>query len=220
MTKSEPNFADFLRQRAEQYAAAQNDVVVNYLKTVIKPGDKTLQLGACDLAANFVKRGAFHEVAGSDEALADLQRYCDDHDISTERMTVSVSQKEVAPTSLDAVILGANLEFSILAGRWKSVSERLKIGGVLILTGANISSSARLTDALSHDAGWALHEMLNGDVAVFRKTAGSPNEVASSGLVARATSQPAASSTQPGLVAGVLRALFRGFRSSGASSAR
>lgn len=221
MTKSEPNFAEFLRQRAVQHAALQNDVVVDYLKMVIKPGDKTMQLGACELGATFLSRGAFHEVAGSDKVTADMKRYCDLHDIPVGRLTVSGSpQNSALPGSIDAVILGPNLEFSLLAGHWQGVSERLKIGGVLILIGADTTSSARLTDALMHDAGWALQEMINGEVAVFRKTARSTSEVPVSRLVARAETGPETSAAKPGLVAGVLRTLFRGLRSQRANHVR
>ena len=220
MTKPEPNFAEFLRQRAEQHAAAQKDIVVDYLKIIVKPGDKTLQLGECLLAATFVARGAFHEVIGSDAAVFELRRHCADNDIAGGRITCGQnSGNRAGPTSLDAVILGPDLEFSLLARHWESVADRLKVGGVLILTGADISSSARLTDALSHDAGWVLQELIKGDVSVFRKTAHSNNEIATKRLVSRAAHSPI-SRAQPGLVAGVLRVLFRSVRSFGANSAR
>ena len=195
-----------IRKIAEKYSSAQGDLVADYIATVVKPGDKTLQLGRSEFGAVFLQKLAYHEIIGPMADIDALETRCERRAIGTDRLRRGNCAQSTY--GLDMAIIGTDLGFPLMAGNWRRIADRLKLGGVLILQDASAAAGARMADALMEDHGWALQEMIAGDVAVFRKTAP---------YCAQRTQQILGSASQPrrkprgvrqSLVAGVLRTIF------------
>ena len=192
----------------------EDDLVADYLMAVVKPGDQTLQIGGSDLGTAFLQRGAFHEVIAPIAAIDALQAQCQRRGVKFDRLRGQSSAGSTSERSrLDAALIGPDLGFPSMAGNWRLIASRLKLGGVLVLMGTSHGSPARLADALMSDEGWSLQEMIAGDVAVFRK-AGVYDEVETQARLSQAGDPARAPrGLKPGLLAGVMRTLF-GWRAS------
>tara|TARA_R110000868_G_scaffold350999_2_gene612325 strand:- start:9589 stop:10266 length:678 start_codon:yes stop_codon:yes gene_type:complete len=192
----------------------EDDLIADYLTAVVKPGDRTLQIGGSDLGTAFLQRGAFHEVIAPIAAIDALQADCERRGIKSDRLR---GQAAATPSAdrlpLDAALIGANLGFPSMAGNWRQIASRLKLGGVLVLMGTSQGSSARLADALMSDDGWSLQEMIAGDVAVFRKASVYDEAETQVRLSAAGDPRRPPRGLKPGLLAGVMRTLF-GWRAS------
>ncbi len=194
------------RKLATKRARIEDDLVADYLTAALKPGDRTLQIGASDLGTVFLQRGAFHEVIAPIAAIDALQTQCERRNIKFDRLR---SQSNAASNSqLDAALIGTDLGFPTMAGNWRLIASRLKLGGVLILMGTGRGSPARLADALISDEGWSLQEMIAGDVAVFRKTSVYDEAETRTRLSAAGDPRRAPRGLKPGLIAGAMRTLF------------
>jgi hypothetical protein len=201
--------AGTLRKLAEKRNRPQDDLVADYMATITKPGDRTLQLGASEFGAVFLQRGAFHEMVAPTASIEGLQALCERRAIRSDRLRGTASaQDSNASGGLDAVLISSGLGFPALAGNWRGLASRLRLGGVLILIGADSGGSARLADALMGDEGWALQEMIAGEAAVFRKIGTYDDRRTRDGLSAVADPARKPSGVRPGLFAGLMRTLF------------
>ena len=63
-----------MRKLGTRRARIQDDVTADYLAMVVKPGDRTIQIGASDLGAVCLQRGARHEIAISCFVISILRR--------------------------------------------------------------------------------------------------------------------------------------------------
>ncbi|WP_417488436.1 hypothetical protein [Maricaulis sp.] len=197
------------RRMPAKRARIEDDIVADYLAMLVKPGDKTLQIGGSELGTVFLQRGAFHQVIAPLAQIDQLQTQCERRSIKTDRLS---QQPGKAPerdrSQIDAALVGSDLGFPAMAGNWRQIAGRMKLGGVLVLMGAGQGSAARLADALMSDEGWALQEMIAGDVAVFRKTSVSDDVVTRARLLEAGNPRRVPRGLKPGLVAGVMRTLF------------
>lgn len=205
MSLTETAPAGTLRKLARKRARMQDDLVADYVSTVIRPGDRSLQLGRSQFGATCLARGAFHEVIASDAAMDALKRECQNREVSLDRLTCQ-REGDSQRAQLDLVIIGKATGFSALASNWKTLAERLKIGGVLVINGVDRGAVARLADALFTDADWVFQDMIGGEAAVYRRirrTQVSPQhlDIAEKNGVARER-------RSGGLMAGVIRTLF------------
>ena len=203
-----------MRRLATKRARIEDDLVADYLTAVVKPGDRTLQIGGSDLGTVFLQRGAFHEVIAPIAALDALQSQCERRSVNFDRLRgQSSAATNPERSQLDAALIGPDLGFPSMAGNWRLIASRLKLGGVLVLIGTGHGSPARLADALMSDQGWSLQEMIAGDVAVFRKTGTYDAAETQVRLSAAGDPRRAPRGLKPGLIAGVMRTLF-GWRAS------
>lgn len=198
--------AGTIRKIATKYARPQDDLVADYIKTIAKPGDKTLQLGRSEFGTVFLGRETFHELIGPVKEVDALQQRCERRAIRTDRLRGGNSTDQAE--SLDIALVGTDLGFPLMAGNWRRIAHRLKIGGVLILQDAATSSGARLADALMSDAGWSLEEMIAGEVAVFRKIAPYCDQRSRRVLGDASQPQRKPRGVRSSMMAGVLRTLF------------
>ena len=209
MAISEATPAETLKKLAFKRRNVEDDMVADFLTMVIKPGDKTLQLGSSEFGSVFLQRGAFHQLVGNSKASDALRAVCQRRAIGNDRLQIipKLSQAD-QQSGLDAVLLGPELGFAALAGSWPLIANRLKTGGVLVLTGASRGGAARLAEALMNDQGWAFQEMIGSDISVFRKTV---NFIAETDMKSGKKEEKRLSKgTRPDMLAGVLRTLFGG----------
>lgn len=206
MTMIETPPAGTLRKLDRKRARPQDDLVADYIATLVRPGDRTLQLGRSQFGATCLMRGAFHEAIGPAGAIKALKLECDSRSVSHERLSVAGSGEDGA-LELDLAILGRDLGFSALAGEWKQIAARLKVGGVLVLAGADRGPMGRLADALFRDPDWAFQDIIGGDAAIYRKIRAG---AADAGLPEKeeALCEPVAAKPAHGLMSGLVRTLF------------
>jgi|GEM_PF-1461859 len=208
MTLTDTAPAGTLRKLAQKRARLQDDLVADYLATVVKPGDRTLQLGKSQFGVPCLGNGAFHQVLASDAAVDSLRKQCAERGISTDRLQTRADEIS-SRQALDLVLIGKGLGFADMAGNWRDLAARLKVGGVLVINGVDRGAAARLADALFTDKDWAFEDMIGGEAAIYRKIRVSETAVE---VPERASlkSQPAATPKRRpgGLMAGVLRTLF------------
>jgi len=197
------------RKTPAKRARIEDDVIADYLAMLIKPGDQTLQIGGSELGTVFLQRGAFHQVIAPLAAIDQLQIQCERRSVKTDRLSQQPGKaSERDRSQLDAALVGSDLGFPAMAGNWRQIAGRMKLGGVLVLMGAGHGSAARLADALTSDDGWALQEMIGGDVAVFRKTRVSDDAETRARLLEAGNPHRVPRGLKPGLVAGLMRTLF------------
>jgi hypothetical protein len=209
MAMTEFNSVKSLHALANKRRNTTDDMVSDYIATVIKPGDNTIQVGHCDFGSIFLQAGAFHHVMGSLSSVDSLQNVCERRAIRTERLRGgSMPTESDGKTGLDAALLGSGLGFSVLGSSWRHIANRLKVGGLLIMVGAGAGGSARLSDALVADDHWTLEELIGDDIAVFRKTAKGDSKRTQSHLSDASNRNRKPRGIKPGFFAGVVRTLF------------
>ncbi len=197
------------RKLATKRARIEDDLVADYLTAAVKPGDRTLQIGGSDLGTVFLQRGAFHEVIAPISAIDALQTHCERRDVKFDRLRGQLTAGSGPEyCQLDMAMIGPDLGFPSMAGNWRQIASRLKIGGVLVLMGTGHGSPARLADALMADEGWSLQDMIAGDVAVFRKTGVYDEAETQVRLSAAGDPRRAPRGLKHGLIAGAMRTLF------------
>lgn len=181
MTKAMP--AGEVRRLPVKRARIQDDLVADFLTTVVKPGQRTIQVGASDLGAVCLKRGAHHQIVATMGAIEALQAACDRRGIPTDALSGGPAARvEQGAPAFDLAIFGSETGFPAMAANWRHVSGRLREGGVLVLLGADHGACARLADALDLDQSWQLDTRIGGEAAVFRKIGQVSDATALAGL--------------------------------------
>jgi len=183
MTMTEALPAGHIRRLPVKRARIQDDLVADYLMTVVKAGQRTIQIGAGDLGAICLKRGAHHQIVATMGAIEALQAACDRRGIPTDALSGGLAARIVpgAP-ALDLAIIGSETGFPAMAANWRHVSGHLRKNGLLVLLGADHGACARLADALGQDPSWQLEDRIGGEAAVFRKTGSVSDATALAGL--------------------------------------
>ncbi|MCW5724257.1 MAG: hypothetical protein KIS81_04800 [Maricaulaceae bacterium] len=173
-----PPFFGARKPKARKRRGPVREALADFMASAVRPGDKTLQIGACDAAAaDFLNCGAFHMVVGPASAAEAVEAECAARGINPSRLRVfpNARASEIAG-QVDAVYLAPVAGFAALAANWRHAAARLKTAGVLVVEGIDRPDGARLYDSLRQDAGWRLDETISGAVAVFRKTAAFSDE--------------------------------------------
>ncbi|WP_291843574.1 hypothetical protein [Maricaulis sp.] len=170
MTMTETLPAGEIRRLPNKRARIQDDLVADYLTTMVQPGQRTIQIGGGDLGAVCLKRGAHHQVVATMGAIEALQAACDRRAIPTDALSGGPAVRAGGSDApFDLAIFGAETGFPAMAANWRHVSGRLRDGGILVLLGADHGACARLADALEHDPSWVLQGKIGGEAAMFRK---------------------------------------------------
>ncbi|MHA6288023.1 hypothetical protein [Maricaulis sp. CAU 1757] len=170
MTLQTLNSAGKVRKLPVRRARIEDDLVADFIAMVVKPGDRTLQIGADEIGAECLRRGARHDVIAPLSEIDGFQAVCDRRSIPTDALRGGPTPNKANDEGpLALAIISARSGFPALAGHWRHVASHLAEGGVLVLLGADTGASARLADALMSDEAWALQDRIGGDTAVFRK---------------------------------------------------
>ena len=170
MTMTQTLPAGEIRRLPTKRARIQDDMVADYLATVVESGQRTIQIGAGDLGAVCLKRGAHHQIVAPMGAIEALQAACDSRAIPTDALSGGpAARSDVNAAPFDLAIFGAETGFPAMAANWRHVSSRLRDGGVLVLLGADHGACARLADALDGDQTWVMEARIGGEAAIFRK---------------------------------------------------
>lgn len=206
MTSQASTPAGKIRNIAFKRTNPRDDLVADFIAIAAKPGDKTVQLGRSEFGADLLRSGTFHEMIAPVSDVEAMQVTCENRAISADRLR---SFNAARPNArVDLALIGSDLSFPMLAGNWRRIAGRLKLGGLLILQDADSDSGARLADALMTDKTWSLEEMIGGNVAVFRKISPHCDETGRARLGEVASPARRPGGLKEGFVAGVMRTIF------------
>lgn len=211
MTLTDTAPAGTLRKLPTKRRPIVDDLAADFLSIAVKSGDRSLQLGRSPLGAVCLRSGAFHECVADEAGIAALQADCRTRDIDTPRLSVSARAGESgAQQDLDLTVIGGGTGFALLAANWRDISQRLKLGGVLLLSDCSRGAVARLADALYTDPAWAFQDMIGGEIAVYRKVRLVVDDLPAERIDPEAKPAPVEKTEpSPGLLAGVMRTLFK-----------
>lgn len=210
MTLTDTAPAGTLRKLPTKRRHIVDDLAADFLSVAVKSGDRSLQLGQSSLGAVCLRSGAFHECVADKAGMDALEADCLKRNIDTPRLSFPERAGEsFAQQDLDLAVIGGGTGFALLAANWRDISQRLKLGGVLLLSNCSRGAVARLADTLYTDPAWAFQDMIGGEIAVYRKVRMSVDDGPAERLDPETSAgAPEPAETAPGLLAGVLRTLF------------
>ncbi|WP_300544196.1 hypothetical protein [Maricaulis sp.] len=198
-----------IRKLTTRRTRVQDDVIADYLGLVVRPGDRTLQIGASDLGAVCLQRGARHEIVAPVSAIEALQAVCDRRAIPADALRGGLAARtDGHERPIDVAIFGPETGFPAMAANWRHVSSSMREGGILVLLGADHGAAARLADALIMDEAWVLQERMCGDAAVFRKASDADNVRTLQTLSAAGRPGRRPRGVRRGPIAAIVRRLF------------
>ena len=170
MTTTQTLQAGRIRKAPVRRTRIQDDMVADYLGMIVNPGDRTVQIGASELGAVCLRRGARHDIVAPVQAIDALTADCERRGVATDKLRGSlVARSQDGERAIDVAIFGPDTGFPAMAANWRHVAGRLKEGGFLVLLGADHGATARLADALEEDEAFELQDCIGGDAAIFRK---------------------------------------------------
>lgn len=141
----------------------------------VQPGWHTLETGAGASTVVFALRQANHVcIVPAPNEIKLIREFCQEHGLSTERITfVDQPSEAVLPgldlEPLDLVLLDGSHSFPSVFIDWYYAAGRLKEGGWLVVDDIHLWTGRVLRDFLDAEGGW---ELVNEDrlkTAVFRK---------------------------------------------------
>jgi hypothetical protein len=146
----------------------------DFLGESAQPGDKVLVLGEDSAtAAAFLDRGAFVNLVADAGSADRVESICQLRGCSASRLRLFPSVgASITSGEVDSVWLAKTASLAVLAAHYRHAKSRIRCGGTLFLDGLASAHGKTLFDQMSNDMAWRLDEVIAGDVAVFRRTAG------------------------------------------------
>jgi predicted O-methyltransferase YrrM len=149
--------------------------VLNFIRTEVKPGSRTLETGAGASTVVFAEQGAQHEcVTPSESEVAAITAACVARGVPAERITFRLGlSQDVLPKltgPLDLVLIDGGHGFPIPAVDWLYTAPRLVVGGLMAIDDVDLWTGAMIVDFLRGEDCWKQESLLRGRTAVFRLT--------------------------------------------------
>lgn len=143
----------------------------------VRPGMRTLETGSGHSTIAFALAGAEHIcIVPSEDEIAAIRRYCDEHGVDLGRVTFHAQPSEhvlpaLDPGPLDFVLIDGSHSFPQVFIDWFFVAEALREGATLMVDDTHVWTGRALRDFLAAEPGWQLETELLGRTAVVKKTA-------------------------------------------------
>jgi hypothetical protein len=151
--------------------------ILRFLDAHVRPGDRTLEIGAGVTTVLFALKGARHRavmpfVDEADRILA----FCDEHGIGRTGLSFCIDRSDACLprldlTDLDLVLIDGAHGFPTPFIDFHYTGGRLKVGGYLIIDDTHLWTGHTLKAFLSQEPGWALETDFAPRSVVFRKIA-------------------------------------------------
>jgi hypothetical protein len=152
-----------------------SDAVLAYLRTVLRPGWRTIETGAGQSTLTFAAAGCLHHAvtpSGSEIAAIKARAAAEGVDLSGVTFHEGFSQ-DVLPRleddAFDLVFIDGGHGFPIPAVDFQYLAPRLAVGGLLLIDDVDLWTGDMIVQVLRRDDGWRLHGKLKGRTAVFEK---------------------------------------------------
>lgn len=149
--------------------------VLEFIDAHVSDGMTTLETGAGVSTVLFAARGAHHTaIAPAPEEFAGIRRFCEQHGVSLDRVTLHADRSEellpgLAPVDLDLVLIDGSHAFPAPFIDWYYTAAALKVGGHLIVDDVQLWTGHVLKRFLDEEPGWGLRDFYAGRSAVFVK---------------------------------------------------
>jgi predicted O-methyltransferase YrrM len=154
---------------------------LSYLFKVVRPGWKTLEVGAGLSTIVFALKGADHiAISPVPEEHARIEQWCRSHGLSCDRLSFVLGPSEQALPALetellDLVLIDGRHAFPSPFINWYFSASLLSVGGILILDDSQLRTYRILSDFLRAEKGrWKVEAELTNllgasDAIAFRK---------------------------------------------------
>jgi predicted O-methyltransferase YrrM len=154
---------------------------LDMISRLVKPGDRTLELGSGASTVVFLAAGALHTAVSPHGAEHQaIREYCAGIGVDTDRATfVEGFSDDVLPVlpeteELDAAFVDGAHSFPYPVVDWHYVSRRLRVGGTLMMDDVPIPAAELVFRHMRDDPAWELLEVVDDRAAAFRKLAVAP----------------------------------------------
>ncbi|MGB8273751.1 MAG: class I SAM-dependent methyltransferase [Alphaproteobacteria bacterium] len=150
--------------------------ILEFLDREVRDGMSTLETGAGASTIVFAAKGALHRCIVPDQKQVDrIKSYCSEHGIAVGNVDFVIDRSERALPKLvehkyDLVLIDGGHAFPVPFIDFAYTSDRLAVGGVLIVDDTQIWTGDALYRFLRRQPGWAPIK-LTPRTAIFRKTA-------------------------------------------------
>jgi predicted O-methyltransferase YrrM len=151
------------------------DDVLTYIDAHVGASSRTLETGAGVSTVVFAMKGGTHTCVVPDGAQVErITRYCDEHAVSTARVTFEIAASErvlphLALQGLDLVLIDGCHGFPAPFIDWYYTASALKTGGLLIVDDTHLWTGHVLREFLRAEPGWRHERDFTSRAAVFRK---------------------------------------------------
>ena len=155
-----------------------SDVVLDWFKTNLKPGMRTLETGAGKSTLAFIEAGCLHDsVTPSGSEISAIKTEGERRSLDTSVVTFHEGfSQNILPhltgfEDLDVAFIDGGHGFPVPGVDWLFIAPRLKVGGKLLIDDVDLWTGSMLVDVLRREAGWRVDTILRGRTAVITKTA-------------------------------------------------
>jgi hypothetical protein len=155
-----------------------SDVVLDWFKSNLKPGMRTLETGAGKSTLAFMAAGCHHDtVTPSSSEVAAIKAEALRRGLNPESVTFHVDfSQNVLPhlkghEDVDVAFIDGGHGFPVPGVDWLFIAPRLKVGGKMLIDDVDLWTGAMLVDVLRKEDGWRVDTILRGRTAVVTKTA-------------------------------------------------
>jgi predicted O-methyltransferase YrrM len=161
----------------EQVWSARRETL-SCLAEITQAGHRTIETGTGASTVIFAAAGAKHTaISPMSREHKMVRRYCIDRGVSTDRLElIEGYSEEILPsyypeTAFDVAFIDGKHSFPYPILDWHYITNSLKVGGTLVLDDVRALTVEMLCRTMLADAGWQLKAALDGEAAVFTKTA-------------------------------------------------
>jgi precorrin-6B methylase 2 len=155
-----------------------SDVVLDWFKTNLKPGMRTIETGAGKSTLAFMAAGCLHDTVtpSSSEVIAikaEGERRSLDVSVVTfhEGFSQNILPYLHGHEDIDVAFIDGGHGFPIPAVDWMYIAPRIKVGGKLLIDDIDLWTGSMLVDVMAKEPGWRVDTILRGRTAVITKTA-------------------------------------------------
>lgn len=151
------------------------DDLLHFIDAHVRPGARTLEIGAGVSTILFALRGAMHLcVVPAEDEVARIKGFCRDHGIPLDNLTFEVERSDrclprLDLNELDFVLIDGAHGFPIPFLDWYYTADRLKVGGLLAIDDTEIWTGYVLKLFLMAEPEWKLEADYGPRSVVFRK---------------------------------------------------
>jgi precorrin-6B methylase 2 len=155
-----------------------SDAVLDWFRTNLKPGMRTLETGAGKSTLAFMAAGCAHDTvtpSASEIAAIQAEALRQGLDAATVTFHEGFSQNILphleGTEDLDVAFIDGGHGFPVPGVDWLFIAPRLKVGGRLLVDDVDLWTGSMLVDVLRREPGWRVDGILRGRTAVITKTA-------------------------------------------------
>jgi predicted O-methyltransferase YrrM len=165
------------RRGGEPISWQLTDDVLRLIDREVQPDWRTIETGEGISTILFALKGADHTcVTLNAPSVERIQAYCAEHGVSLDRVRFEVAPSQdvlprLEPTPVDLALVDGGHGFPVPFFDYWYMSQRLRVGGLLIIDDVQIWTGAILKGFLQSEPEWSVYRDWSPRTVVFRKQA-------------------------------------------------